>query len=46
MRRRAKAAAALGFGRLIGPAEDSNGEWTAVEDLKGALRELFGKGKG
>ena len=44
MRRRAKAALSLGFDRTIGPAEEGAKEWTAVSDLKGALRELFGKG--
>jgi DNA repair protein RadA/Sms len=46
MRRRAKAAAALGFDLLLGPAEEGGGEWKAVSDLKGALRVLFGAAKG
>lgn len=45
MRRRAKAAQSLGFDRVLGPAEDPDGEWTAVTDLKGALRALFGSAK-
>jgi DNA repair protein RadA/Sms len=58
MRRRSKACAALGFARVIGPAEisgeagasrgkaassqDGSG-WTQAQDIKSALRALFGK---
>jgi len=52
MRRRAKAAAALGFTRIVGPSADSMSEgssqndpapWTRVTDIKSALKALFGK---
>lgn len=52
MRRRARAALALGFGSVLGPAEGGEageaassgpGEWKAVSELRGALRSLFGE---
>jgi DNA repair protein RadA/Sms len=52
MRRRAKAAVALGFARIVGPPSDGAAEgssppgpvsWTKASDIKGALKSLFGK---
>jgi DNA repair protein RadA/Sms len=52
MRRRAKAATALGFTRLLGPSSDAATEkppqpgpspWERAENIKGALKALFGK---
>jgi DNA repair protein RadA/Sms len=50
MRRRAKAAAALGFGRVLGPPDfpgdsgkSEGGSWSQVRDVKSALKLLFGK---
>ncbi len=45
MRRRARAAQALGFGRVVGPREEGAPEWVGVAELKDALRELFGRAK-
>lgn len=45
MRRRAKAAAALGFDTVIGPDEGPTAEWKRVHDLKGAIAALWGLGR-
>jgi DNA repair protein RadA/Sms len=52
MRRRAKAATALGFSRILGPsaeapsegsAQADSAQWTRAGDIRGVLKALFGK---
>jgi DNA repair protein RadA/Sms len=52
MRRRAKSATSLGFTRIVGPSSDAPMEgsaqsgpvpWICAQDIKGALKALFGK---
>ena len=45
MRRRAKAADALGFDRVLGPADGEEGdgpEWDGVRDIRRSPKALFG----
>ena len=41
MGKRSKAAAGLGFGKVLGPREGASREWIAVDSLKGAIRALW-----
>ncbi|MCE5255579.1 MAG: DNA repair protein RadA, partial [Spirochaetaceae bacterium] len=45
MSKRAHAAQALGFSRILGPCESQNGDWKAVDSLKAAIRALWGNEK-
>ncbi len=41
MGKRSKAAAGLGFGKVLGPREGASRDWIAVDSLKSAIRSLW-----